>query len=225
MWNFLVFAAVLVMLYGLATIIKPFWLVRRRIVGAVLALGGFIAMFVGIAGSAVTQPEVPMPERPSHITEEAWTERTELCRQARFSVARCVGDDAEVERARARIAEMEANARRQAEQDQADQEQRAARDLEMREAVWIERTKDAVRESMRNPRSAEFRNVAIYRPFPGRDTPVVCGEVNGENAFGGMTGFQGFIGSGNTVGPFLEEQMGPGEFARSRAQMCVNAGG
>lgn len=56
-------------------------------------------------------------------------------------------------------------------------------------------------DSLREPSSAVFRNVFIgKRPKPTTTSKiVVCGEVNARNGFGGMTGFQPFIVSGDEV--------------------------
>jgi hypothetical protein len=56
-------------------------------------------------------------------------------------------------------------------------------------------------DSLREPSSAVFRNVFIgKRPIPTpKSKIVVCGEVNARNGFGGMTGFQAFIVSGDSV--------------------------
>lgn len=91
--------------------------------------------------------------------------------------------------------------------------------------LWIAVTQNAVQRSVREPSSATFRNVKLYRPFPGQDTPVVCGEVNSKNGFGGMSGFQGFIGSGSgeSFPVILEEQMAAGEYAKAAKQLCINA--
>jgi hypothetical protein len=45
---------------------------------------------------------------------------------------------------------------------------------------------DAVKAVMRDPDSAKFRNLEV------NDDGSVCGEVNGRNAYGGMTGFSPF---------------------------------
>src|SRR5690554_4750296 len=50
--------------------------------------------------------------------------------------------------------------------------------------------KKAVSEGMRDPRSAEFRNI---RHSDHQGNRVVCGEVNGRNAFGAMAGFEQFM--------------------------------
>lgn len=56
-------------------------------------------------------------------------------------------------------------------------------------------------DTMREPSSATFRNVFLgKRPPPTKTIKiVVCGEVNGRNGYGGYTGFQPFIVSGNEV--------------------------
>lgn len=55
----------------------------------------------------------------------------------------------------------------------------------------IERWKDFVREHLKDPKSAEFRNV--YPSQTPKGTPAICGEVNSKNAFGGYTGYKPFI--------------------------------
>ena len=58
--------------------------------------------------------------------------------------------------------------------------------------------KQLVRARLRDPKSAEFRNVTTH----GR---VVCGEVNARNGFGGMTGFQRFVAAGDSA--FVESEV------------------
>lgn len=64
-------------------------------------------------------------------------------------------------------------------------EVQAERDMII-EAKW------RIEKDARNPDSVETRNMHIgsieYLGFK-----VVCGEMNGENAFGGMTGFRRFV--------------------------------
>ena len=85
--------------------------------------------------------------------------------------------------------------------------------------LWIARTQNAVKDKMREPGSVRFRNTRFHI-FRG-ETPMVCGEVNARNGFGGATGYQRFIASGDTFGPVLEEMMSPTEFAKSWNQICV----
>jgi hypothetical protein len=56
-------------------------------------------------------------------------------------------------------------------------------------------------QTMRDPASASFRNVYLYKRVsakPGSQV-TVCGEVNGRNGYGGLTGFQQFLLSGDSV--------------------------
>lgn len=56
-------------------------------------------------------------------------------------------------------------------------------------------------QTMRDPASATFRNVFLYKRVnakPGHQV-TVCGEVNARNGYGGLTGFQQFMVSGDRV--------------------------
>ena len=50
--------------------------------------------------------------------------------------------------------------------------------------------RQAVTNKLRDPSSAQFRNVRRIEHSNG--TTMFCGEVNGRNAYGGMSGFQRF---------------------------------
>lgn len=60
--------------------------------------------------------------------------------------------------------------------------------------LWIVKSRDAIRSRLRDPDSADFRNERFYS---GGAAPVVCGEVNSKNGFGGYSGFQRFIAAGD----------------------------
>ena len=78
-----------------------------------------------------------------------------------------------------------------------------------KQSLWIVMSQDAIKERLRDPDSADFRNTRFYS---GGKVPVVCGEVNAKNAFGGFTGFERFIASGdNTEIAFLESDLAAGE--------------
>ncbi len=87
-----------------------------------------------------------------------------------------------------------------------------------KQIAWIGLSKDAVRSRLREPSSATFRNV-IFHVYEGR-MPMVCGEVNAKNGFGGYTGYQGFIASGDAL-VFLESELEAGEFVKSWNMICV----
>lgn len=85
--------------------------------------------------------------------------------------------------------------------------------------LWIARTQRAVKDKMRDPGSVRFRNTSFH--VLRGETPMVCGEVNARNGFGGASGYQRFIASGEAFGPVLEEMMSPSEFAKTWNQICV----
>lgn len=84
--------------------------------------------------------------------------------------------------------------------------------------AWIQRTEDTIRQKLKDPDSAKFRNAAFVR---FHNAPLVCGEVNSKNGFGGFTGYQHFIGGGQTMA-FLEEDFAPGEFAKVWNKICAS---
>lgn len=84
----------------------------------------------------------------------------------------------------------------------------------------VRQAEDAVRSQLRDPGSAEFKDVAIC------DKPnAVSGLVNAKNAYGGATGFQMFVfadGQAVVDAPeALARQSLPGEFSRL-ADLCFD---
>lgn len=71
---------------------------------------------------------------------------------------------------------------------------------------WIRVSKDAVGVKLKDADSARYRNVAFYS---GGGTPVVCGEVNARNSFGGYSGYERFIAAGSTMA-YLESEVSDG---------------
>lgn len=62
--------------------------------------------------------------------------------------------------------------------------------------AWIAAGKDAIRQQLKDPDSAKFRNVHFYS---GGGIPVTCGEVNARNGFGGYSGFERFVAAGDVI--------------------------
>lgn len=87
-----------------------------------------------------------------------------------------------------------------------------------RQSVWIDISKEAVRNRLRDPSSATFRSV-VFNASPGKAL-VVCGEVSGKNGFGGTSGYQGFVASGDKL-VFLESDFGAGEFPLVWNELCL----
>jgi len=82
------------------------------------------------------------------------------------------------------------------------------------ELVYIEQQKDAIKGKLRDPDSAEFRNVKVCYAMG----PIVVGEVNSNNGFGGKAGFQRFVSGGKIQ--VLEEEMEPGAMDKVWASVC-----
>lgn len=81
---------------------------------------------------------------------------------------------------------------------------------EPNEAGMIVIARKAVEAKLRDPESAQYRNEHLGS-FKG--VPVICGEVNAKNGFGGMSGYERFISNGGEA-TVLTSDMEPAEFAK-----------
>ena len=88
-----------------------------------------------------------------------------------------------------------------------------------KQMAWIRISKDAVRAKLKDPDSADFRSVNFYA---GGGTPVVCGEVNAKNSFGGFTGFEPFLAAGDQLVVLSSEMESGKEFAKVWNKFCKN---
>lgn len=88
-----------------------------------------------------------------------------------------------------------------------------------KQLAWNELGQDTVRSKLKDPESAEFRNVQFYSGGP---TPTTCGEVNAKNGFGGFSGYERFIAAGSTMA-VLESEMPPTEMDKLWASVCIKA--
>lgn len=79
---------------------------------------------------------------------------------------------------------------------------REAAERREKDELWSIHMQDRVREQLKDPDSAVFRNARTYH---GGGAPVVCGEVNSRNSFGGMSGYQRFVAAGSVIA--LDEQV------------------
>lgn len=87
--------------------------------------------------------------------------------------------------------------------------------------LWIVGSQDAVCERLKDADSAKFRNVQFYS---GSGSPIVCGEVNARNGFGGFSGFERFIAKGPRMPAVLASDMAsPREMSKAWAKLCVKA--
>ena len=70
---------------------------------------------------------------------------------------------------------------------------------------WMDRGKDLVKDKLKDPSSAQFRNVYFHRNKG--QPPITCGEVNSKNGFGGYVGFQPFLSAGTPEFTVLREDV------------------
>jgi hypothetical protein len=85
-----------------------------------------------------------------------------------------------------------------------------------KQLAWNEVGQNALKNKLKDPESATFRNVEFYS---GGSVPVTCGEVNARNSFGGYSGFERFIAAGSQL-QVLESEMAAGEMSKVWAQLC-----
>lgn len=91
------------------------------------------------------------------------------------------------------------------------------------QALLVQMGRDAVKARLKDPDSADFRNVGYYS---GGETEgaAVCGEVNSRNSFGGYTGFERFVAAGNAA--FFESDTNDGRFGPDVwDRLCVKGDG
>ena len=88
-----------------------------------------------------------------------------------------------------------------------------------KELAWIRVSKEAIQQKLKDPSSAQFKNVFFNRAL--NNTPVVCGEVNSKNSFGGYAGFQRFVAAGSQFA-YLENELS-GDFGDVWEQLCIKA--
>jgi hypothetical protein len=75
---------------------------------------------------------------------------------------------------------------------------------ESKEFLWIRANQRILLKKLKDPDSAKFSDEFVSYKIGG---PVVCGKVNSKNSFGGFTGPKYYIGGGDTVGVFTEEEV------------------
>ncbi|XUO88416.1 DUF2511 domain-containing protein [Halomonas sp. KM072] len=123
-------------------------------------------------------------------------------------------DNPAIPGAKVSISDMISVARQQCAQDPAFEAARiqAQRDRESQDRLAVVQAQRLVRESLRDGRSSDFRNIYVSQ----RSGRNVCGEVSARNALGGMSGYQRFIISGRSV---IFEEVSP-NFAGLWQQSC-----
>jgi ascorbate-specific PTS system EIIC-type component UlaA len=72
--------------------------------------------------------------------------------------------------------------------------------------LWIVKGQEAVRAKLKDPSSAQFRNM-FFSYVESAKAPVSCGEVNSKNSFGGYIGFQRYVSAGRSDLTFVEQEV------------------
>lgn len=89
-----------------------------------------------------------------------------------------------------------------------------------RQRMWIVKAESAVQSKLKDPSSAQFRNVFFNKYVtPNGPVPMVCGEVNSKNSFGGYRGFQRFVASGGGEHAAFEEAVT--DFSKLWREVCL----
>lgn len=89
----------------------------------------------------------------------------------------------------------------------------------------LAKAKDAVSRDMLDPEAARFRDLRIYKKPPTDEDPdgmsLVCGEVNGKNAYGAYTGYSRFFWyEGGSVMRKTDFTAAPEEYDRLFELLC-----
>lgn len=102
-------------------------------------------------------------------------------------------------------------------EEKKDAERKLAQEQKTKEYVWIEKGKESVLAKLKDPKSAEFKEVYFFR---GADnTPMTCGQVNSKNSFGGYVGFQRFVSAGSVELTYLQNEVA--DFSNLWNKLCT----
>lgn len=96
-------------------------------------------------------------------------------------------------------------------------QKQAELDERSREILWLKKGKEAVKTRLKDPRSAEFKDVFFFKGKEG--VPVACGQVNAKNSLGGYTGFKHFVSAGSPDLTYLENEVT--DFAAVWKKFCA----
>lgn len=83
---------------------------------------------------------------------------------------------------------------------------------------WISAGKEQIKGVLKDPDSADFKDVHFYS---GGGIPVACGKVNAKNGFGGYTGFERFIAAGSVIA--VTESMVEGGLGPVWGKYCIRS--
>lgn len=81
----------------------------------------------------------------------------------------------------------------------------------------VKAAKEAISRDMKDPNSAQFRDIKQYK---NGSFDVVCGEVNAKNSYGAYTGFRPFVVIDKA--PFLKNADNAEKFIPVQNMFCQN---
>lgn len=99
-------------------------------------------------------------------------------------------------------------------------EEQRARDQAAQDRMLVSEAKLKMRQRLKDPESAQFSDVMVVR-VTGK--PVVCGEVNAKNSFGGFTGRKGFVMPDGGI-PIGEDDLKEKDWVNLWNMSCTDAG-
>ena len=85
-------------------------------------------------------------------------------------------------------------------------------------AEAVRKAKTALTRDFKDPDSAKFRDLGIYKSTTGKGGVSVCGEVNAKNSYGAYAGFRRFVVSGDMS--YLDDEENRGIFAVLGPALC-----
>lgn len=85
---------------------------------------------------------------------------------------------------------------------------------------WIWKSKETIKNKLKDSNSAKFRNVFFCQSRDNK--PMVCGEVNAKNSFGAYSGYEKFIAAGDVMAVLESDFTSYGEFAESWDRFCTS---
>jgi len=103
-------------------------------------------------------------------------------------------------------------------QKKPEQQETSDNELNLKKELWIIKGKEMVSSLLKDSDSAQFRHVF----FSDKEVPIVCGEVNSKNSFGGYAGYQKFLTGNRPDLTFFQTDMKPTEFVEVWNRLCAN---
>lgn len=83
----------------------------------------------------------------------------------------------------------------------------------------VAKAKTAITRDLKDPESAKFRDIGIYKSATGKGGVSVCGEINAKNSYGAYAGYRGFVAN-EDLAYVQEDGEGGGNYAFYAPILC-----